>query len=153
MADASKRKKQRKDRAYDEGGGPLRLLIGPEMRLVIGSILIAACVFWLYRNDLLQKMVNLDPTSLTIPETANPLPVPYADMVFTSHAPGVGGLILMISTIFRKRRIAWLSWPAAALTVAGPTLLPMIKISLPIAMVASIAAGLTLAVYGILAKK
>ena len=152
MADSRKREKQRQERSFDEGGGPIRLLIGPEMRLVIGTILIGGCAWWLHRNGLLAKFPS--PEVFSLPSGAEALPLPFVGKMFTSYAPGVGGLILLISTVFRKRKIVLLSWPAAAAAVAGPMLLePLPKIDHTVAVLVSITVAIVIAVLGLLSKR
>jgi hypothetical protein len=149
MVDAKKREKQRAERAFDEKG-PLQYLIGPPMRGVVGLLLIAGTGYWLYLNGLIGEFPN--PTMLMPPENAEPIPFAPIAWLFTSISPGVGGLIMLISIVLKRRNIVWLSWPAAAAAVLGPVFL-VAFVSLTFAMFISVGAAVAIAAMGIVYKR
>ncbi len=149
MVDAKKREKQRQDRAFDEKG-PLQYLIGPPMRGVVGLLLIAGTGYWLYLNGLIGEFPS--PTVFMPPK--NPEEIPFAPIawLFTSISPGVGGLIMLISVVLKRRNIVWLSWPAAVVAVLGPVFL-VAMVSPTLAMFISVGAAVAIAVLGIVYKR
>jgi len=149
VVDEKKREKQRQERAFDEKG-PLRLIIGPPMRLFVGILLITGTGIWVFTNDLLSKFPT--PGFFSIPEKPQDYPIPLLDWLFNNHAPGFGGLILLISVVFKRRNIVWLSWPAAAVTLLGPVFLRTV-VSADLAMWISIAVALILAGLGMATKR
>ena len=149
MADNKKREKQRQGRAFDEKG-PLRFIVGPPMRLAIGFLMIAGTGLWIYSNDLLSKFPT--PSFFSIPDKLEDYPIPLVDWIFNNHAPAIGGLILLMSVIFKRRNIVWLSWPAAAATLLGPLFLGTV-VGATLAMWISIAVAVVIGGYGMVSKR
>jgi serine/threonine protein kinase len=111
--------------------GPfLAELVGPRLRFLIGAVLLAGFLGWLYENDLLalDKLLKqtsaLTPFSTTAPKTLAPFGLPLASLeitkLFGTVYAGAAGLILVISGLFVSRRMTFAVAPGAAAVFVAP---------------------------------
>jgi serine/threonine protein kinase len=101
----------------DPVGWVLDLLVGKPVRGVLAAVLVAACGWWVYQNDLIRLG---RPTGVT--ETA-PLSVPGVPPAWTSWCDtvnaGWGGVLLLASLFYRGHRTAALCLLGAGVAVFG----------------------------------
>ena len=105
-------------------------LVGPRLRFLIGAVLLAGFLGWLYENDLLalDKLLKqtsaLSPFSTTAPKALAPFWLPLAPLeitkLFGTHYAGAAGLILVISGLFVSRRMTFAVAPGAAMVFVAP---------------------------------
>jgi serine/threonine protein kinase len=127
--------------------GVLDGVLGPRLRFLAGVVLLAGCLLWVHQNQLISvkdvqkaaegidisKLTDLEKISeeaakgtaslgVTEKET-KPLDLPavpaFITNRFDSFYPGVAGLVLLISSLFRGWKIGLALWPAALLIWAG----------------------------------
>jgi len=142
---------RRRERARVAGsrtlGGRFGLMIlGPQVRLVAGLVLLGACLLWLLQNDSLhpakiREMFNEQYRQVAEPWSARattdkplvenitakqmkPLSLPLLPerwrwAVFNSIAPGIAGLLLIVSSLWRGVKMSLLMFPAAAVLTLG----------------------------------
>jgi serine/threonine protein kinase len=128
---------------------PVALLLGPELRFLAGAALVALCLLWVKQNDIFtgQRLSDLASTAQesvraggvdtataaarrfgegisTLPLKLPLLPESLAAKLFNSFAPGVAGLILVFSALFRGWKILLFALPGAALALLGHLALP-----------------------------
>ncbi len=121
--------------------GPIAWLLGPRLRFLVASGLIAGCLVWMHQNDLVEaehlakvrQSQNLEEAKTVGGEAAQqadtrgkdiqPLKCdglsPSITQWFNSYGPGVAGLILIFSTLFRGVKISLFMYPAAAVAMFG----------------------------------
>ena len=116
--------------------------IGPTPRFLAGAALLVGCLAWMQQNALIPgrqireiagkaietkdagtveglKDLRIDLSRKTTPLKG--LPAPLASL-FSSFAPGVAGLILLITSSFGKTRMAVLAIAGAVVALVGPRL-------------------------------
>jgi hypothetical protein len=113
-------------------------LLGPKVRFLVGAVLLAGCIGWVYQNDLipgqeiwnlageaLERLdvpdlsgVNIDLARPTRPLSLPLVPAALTD-VFDGFTGGAAALILFLSMVFRGWRVAVFAWPAAVVAFAG----------------------------------
>jgi hypothetical protein len=106
----------------------LGAVFGSSVRFVAGALLLLGCLFWLHKNGLLPSSTNFDDTATyrSIWEKlgeAEPLALPLPEAVlrvFGNINPGVAGLLLLVSSIWRSWKIGLLTLAGAAIMVLGP---------------------------------
>jgi serine/threonine protein kinase len=115
--------------------GLLGLVFGPRTRFLAGAVLIVGCLFWFHQNstltgDEIKKLAGeaVGQRDVSLLQRLNltgtkPLSLPLVPAVITdffgSWAPGMAGLILVLSAFFRGPRMALFAWPAALVAFAG----------------------------------
>ncbi|MFO0845946.1 MAG: protein kinase [Gemmataceae bacterium] len=122
------RAKPRPGRALGEA---LASLFGGSVRFLVGVALVLICLWWLHRNQLLPSSADYDsPATYSAiwakiqGGEARPLPLPEAVRdLFNSINPGVAGLILVLSSIWRHWQVGLLVLLGAAVMVLGPAVL------------------------------
>jgi serine/threonine protein kinase len=133
----------------------LGALLGPQMRFLLGALLLTCCLLWLYQKHL----IGQDPDTHEwralaekFLEQGEPYELPLLLVkvpVLSNINPGVAGLLLIVSALFGGWRLGLFLIPAAALMTAGH-LLPWPE-GLPLAPnLLSLAAGGVLTVVGFL---
>jgi membrane protein implicated in regulation of membrane protease activity len=157
----------------------LGLFVGPKLRFLVGALLMAGFLAWVHQNEIvtsehlaqlkeaasraaetqdvkaLQEMkldIKLDKPTRELQVTM-PAQVPaHASRVFrlfNGFHPGVAGLILLVSSLFRGVRVGLFAFAGAAVALLGPALgLPRIGPLDP--NVASMALGAAVGLIGIL---
>jgi hypothetical protein len=147
-----------RDRTF--GGYPGWLIFGPHVRFVVGAALTALFLLWLHQNDLLRgdkfaawaqshalQSVGGAPSKITTHSLAIfLLPTTIADKLFYGIAPGLAGLLLLLSSIIRGAKMGVFLLPAAFLIVAAP-LLPIAFLGIPAAIIGFLG-GTALAALG-----
>jgi eukaryotic-like serine/threonine-protein kinase len=124
-------------------GGAVTLLLGPKVRFLAGAALLAGCIAWMHQNSMISaeyatalveaaksgdvegiqshaqasvahaRDVAAQPTqSLDLPGVP-----PGLLAIVSSFGAGVGGLILIVSSLFQGIRITFFAIPAAAIPV------------------------------------
>jgi hypothetical protein len=155
----------------------LDVVLGPRIRFLAGAALLAGCLLWMHQNGLLtrehleaarQTVQNVEGLQdvqkaareavqkvarTEIPKQTEPLRVPLLPSAITARfngfAPGVAGLVLLVSALFRGGRMGLFVVPGALMALLGkdfglPSLGPLD------ASVAGMAVGVGLLVLGIL---
>lgn len=130
----------------------LSQLFGGKLRFAIGAMLLAGCLMWANQNNLfdkaklseVSKAVTEGTTSLTgsdkslaasqavtkevtqkvgqILSKTNPLAFPLVGGLFTSFAPGVMGVLVLLSSLVGSWRLTIPATVAAIITLLGPSL-------------------------------
>jgi hypothetical protein len=159
---------KRRNRALRRAvGNAFELVFGPKPRFLVGAVLLAGCIGWLYQNDLvpgqeIKKRVDealqqqdvpdlsdlpIDLEKQTRPLSLPPVPAVVTDL-FEGFNAGAAALILFVSMVFRGWRVAVFAWPAALVAFGGHRLgVPALG---PLAAPAvSMIAGAVLAVPGL----
>ncbi len=136
-------------------------VLGPNPRFLAGAILLVGCIFWMFQNhylegdrlvtELADAFAKGDGQKLDHP--GQPLTLPFLPELlrelFHGLAPGLAGLILIISAMLGGWRASLLAWPAALVTFLGPTLgIPSLGPLSP--GLASLSIGLALVALGLL---
>ncbi|MFO0867549.1 MAG: protein kinase [Pirellulales bacterium] len=116
---------------------PLRLACSGRMRFLAGCLLLAGCLAWAWQNGWLsrsgleqargaaqaaQSGRLLSVLELAFPTQPTPLSLPIVGSWFTSIAPGVAGLLLVVFSVGGSWRAAVGSMTGAALILLGPKL-------------------------------
>jgi hypothetical protein len=156
-------------------GEVVNLILGPRPRLLFGLLLLAGCVGWIYQNDFapfqrVKEIVgsaieNEDFAEVSMLTTVfDPEPSKHSQLrvpvvpddilqVFDSYAPGLAGLILILSAAFRGIKPTFFVLPAVLVLLVGPLLPPEIlrldeypELTLPLM---SLAAGALLGIVGL----
>lgn len=136
----------------------LTALFGPKLRFLAGALLLAVCGFWLVQNDSDQLMTELSAAieagewhKLDEPgEALGIFPGMLGD-IFRGFAPGIAGLILLLSAFLGGWRAGLIVWPAALITLLGPMLgVPSLGPLPP--RLASMGIGVVLAIVGLLLR-
>lgn len=112
-------------------GEALNSLFGGSVRFLTGVALVLLCLWWLHRNQLLPSSADYDsPATYSAiwakiqGGEARPLPLPEAVRdLFNSINPGVAGLLLIVSSVWRYWQIGLLVLLGAAIIVLGPAIL------------------------------
>ena len=110
---------------------PLKFFGGARLRFLTGCLLLAGCLGWAQQNGLLSRS-GLDQArtaaqaaksgrvlavlELAFPTEPNPLSLPFVGVWFTSIAPGIAGLVLIVFSLGR-------SWKAVIGSVLGATIM------------------------------
>ncbi len=124
------------------------LVLGPKVRFLAGAALLAGCIAWMHQN----AMISSDQAEAVVAAAktgdvkaiqshaqsgvararkvaareTRPLEFPMVPAevlkLVSSFGAGVGGLILIVSSLFRGVRIALFAVPAAAIPILGPRL-------------------------------
>ena len=128
--------------------GVVLTLLGPKVRFLAGAALLAGCIAWMHQNSMISadhatalveaaksgdvegiqshaeasvahaRDVAAQPTrSLDLPGVP-----PGLLAIVSSFGAGVGGLILIVSSLFQGTRITFFAIPAAAIPVLMPRL-------------------------------
>ncbi len=146
---------------------PLGWFFGPKARFLVGGLLLVGCLLWANQNGLLtrehaetiqsavtegvqnqsaQQVAENLKANLTAETT--PLNLPVVGQYFTKINPGIAGLVLIFSSLFRGIKMTLFAAPAAAVMVAAPVLnLPDIPV-LPLTHALGLAVGAAIAVVG-----
>ena len=99
---------------------PLRLAVGLELgkpvRAVLAALLVAACGTWAIQNDLLNVTGRGD--AEVLPLTLPGLPPEWTEWCDTVNA-GWGGILLLVSLLYRGHRSAALTLLGTAVVVVG----------------------------------
>ena len=126
MADEPEQAPAKSSRALEKFVGSL---FGGGVRLLLGVVLLVGCLTWLNARQLLPGASNLDEASAyqslwERAKDAEPLSIPLVPEVvlkaFASINPGVAGLLLLLSAIWRSWKIGFVQILAAAVMVIGP---------------------------------
>jgi len=83
---------------------------------VLAAVLIAACGWWAFQNDLLNLTNRAD--AEVMPLTITGIPAEWTSWCDTVNA-GWGGILLMVSLLYRGRRAAALTLLGTAVAVVG----------------------------------
>lgn len=146
---------------------PIGWFFGPRARFLVGGALLVGCLLWANQNGLLkrehaetiQSAVTQGVESRSAEQVSeslkanlsvetSPLRLPLVGDWFTTINPGVAGLVLIFSALFRGVRMTLFALPAAAVMVAAPVLAwPEVHV-LPLAHSIGLAVGLAIAVVG-----
>jgi serine/threonine protein kinase len=133
----------------------LGAVLGPQMRFLLGALLLACCLVWMYQKHLIGQDADTgDGMALArkylAPGEPYDLPLVHVKVPVLSNVnPGVAGLVLIVSALFAGWRLGLFLVPAAVLMTAGH-LLPWPE-GLPLAANhLSLAAGAALALLGFL---
>jgi hypothetical protein len=130
---------KRRNRALRRAiGNAFEALFGPKPRFLVGAVLLAGCIGWLYQNDLVpgqeiqkrvdeaiqhQEMPDLSGVQIDLEKQTKPLSLPMVPAavtdVFDGFNAGAAALILFVSMVFRGWRVAVFAWPAALVAFAG----------------------------------
>lgn len=112
----------------------LHRLFGSRMRFIVGCLLVVGCLLWVRQNDLFSpddlKTAGSDlmeGKTASIKDTleagnakkSEPLKLPLIGALFSSFAPGVAGLLLLISTFVSGVRMSLVAIPAALVVLFG----------------------------------
>jgi eukaryotic-like serine/threonine-protein kinase len=157
---------------------PLKMLyavtIGPQPRFLLAAALIFGCSLWVYQNKDLQKkfsdmgrhgandaeapnLKDLASTETNPLNTLGMLPESVG-RIFNSFNPGVAGILLIISAVWRSRAVTPFFFAAVAVLLFGPLMgipsLPEVAVVGKISPeVVSLAIGLLLAILGVVADR
>jgi len=101
---------------HDRFGWAWEWLIGKPIRAVLAAVLIAACGWWAFQNDLLNLTSRAD--AEVMPLTITGIPAEWTSWCDTVNA-GWGGILLMVSLLYRGRRAAALTLLGTAVAVVG----------------------------------
>lgn len=114
--------------------GPLGFALSGKLRFLAGCLLLVGFALWLRDNGLLsaEKFQELNPSAHGLMDrvqalvggssaTAKPLGVPVVGRLFTSFAPALAGLILLVTGLFRGVKMSFFAWPAAVVVLFAPT--------------------------------
>ncbi len=118
---------------------PLTFALGPQVRFLLGCLLLLGCALWARQNGLLSREKINAATAVVkssvaersvaglqnataAPAASQPLSVPVVGNLFDSFNPGIAGLVLIVLGIFGGWRMSLFALPAAALMVLGPSL-------------------------------
>jgi hypothetical protein len=118
------------DNAFD-------LVLGPKVRFLLGALLLAGCIGWMYQNGRMPGQEagrpggetvqqdnadgsadEIDQESQTQPLSLPRVPAALTDW-FDGYNAGVAGFILIASVVFPGWRMAVFAWPAAAVAFVG----------------------------------
>jgi serine/threonine protein kinase len=91
-------------------------LLGKPVRAVLAALLVAACGTWAVQNDLLNLIGRAD--AQVRPLTVHGVPDEWTNWCDTVNA-GWGGILLLVSLLYRGHRSAALTLLGAAVVVAG----------------------------------
>jgi hypothetical protein len=109
--------------------GWLAMLIGARTRFIVGAVLLAGFLLWLRQNDLMRvdqmwawvKLAFGDPHDAprTTPLNFMLIPLPAMRPFFNSFAPGLAGVALVVSALWRSRLMGVMMMLAAAVIMLG----------------------------------
>lgn len=154
---------------------PLGFILGARVRFLIGSLLVAACLAWMQQNDLVPQQQLLDMTrEVRETRTVEDLDAKRGQIAaqmdlrdkqttelqlgdasaevtrwFNGYGPGVAGLILIMSSLFRGAKISFFVYPAGAVAMFGQSLALPTGGMIP-EQYACLVAGAAIAVVGVL---
>jgi hypothetical protein len=136
-------------------GDLLGAIFGGSTRFILGAVLLLGCLAWLYKNDLLPSTTNFDESATYTSiwekmQEAKPLSLPLPSVllqIFNSMNPGVAGIILLLTSIWRSWKIGLLTIVGAAIMVIGPVTGLVPTLGMP-AWVVCLAAGAVVALVG-----
>jgi hypothetical protein len=136
---------------------PVALLLGPQLRIVLGLLLLTGCVLWLNQNGVFagSSLLDAERTVEHVQQSSGgyqPLVLRYspgfATAAVSSLGAGVGGLIWLISGLFRGEKMGMFALPAGLIAWLGGSVLPGIG-AVASQEIVAITAGLALAVAGL----
>ena len=105
-------------------------VLGSAVRFVLGAVLIAGCLFWMYQNGLIDAAKNVqgigDALRVVKAADARPLtlavvPLPLTNL-FRGYGAGLAGLFLLLSALLPNYKGIVLTLIAAVVTLLGPAL-------------------------------
>ncbi len=109
----------------------LNLLLGARMRFALAVILLGACALWMHQNGLIPQQVSskevsldsLKQLQLTQADDAKPLELPLLPApvltVLSGYGVGLAGLVLLLSCLFRGKKMTVFMLPAAGVILVG----------------------------------
>jgi len=119
-------------------GRIINFALGPSIRFLLGALLLAGCLMWMYQNDLVTKAQNIqgvghsdDPAApgamdVLFPKVSKTLEFGFVPSLltkpFVGFATGLAGMLLLLSAFFQSWKTAVLMPLAAVLIVFGPGL-------------------------------
>lgn len=136
LAEARGGKEAPQRRTFEVLNQWLNLFLGARVRFLLGCGLMLGFVLWLRQNGVLsggelqqaatealqnQQVNELAGLKVNIGET-EPLAIPLIGRLFDSLNPGLAGLVLIFSALFRGWKMSLFVLPAAFVAVFGPTL-------------------------------
>jgi hypothetical protein len=158
MAEARAGKHQARNRRLVAAAfSPLTFALGPQVRFMLGCLLVAGCLLWARQNGLLSAdqaanaaaaikqgdLQALEKQAVT--PGAPPLAVPFVGALFNSINPGVAGVMLVLLGFFGGWRMSLFALPAAAVMVLGPHSahfgLPSLGLSQPLYLLIGLTIG------------
>lgn len=109
----------------------MAILLGPRLRFLSGAILVLVWLLWMFQNAYFEGDRLLVEVSAVIEEgnweKLDRLGQPIGFLpgvigeIFRGFAPAIAGLILIISALLGGWRAGVIAWPAALVTLLGPT--------------------------------
>jgi hypothetical protein len=126
LLEASEREEAEEIRPRPSAGNRfLGALLGPQMRFLLGMLLVGCCLLWMYQKELIGQNVRTD-NWLALLERCfsqgEPYEVPVLKVRVTALSninAGVAGLLLCLSAVFGGWRMGLFIIPAALLMTAG----------------------------------
>lgn len=130
----------RRQRLVAAAFSPLAFALGPQMRFLLGCLLLVGCALWARQNGYLSRENLAQAQSAVTTSVQNrsaeglssvasltsgasqPLALPLFGVFFDSFNPGVAGLVLIVLGLFGGWRMSLFALPAAALMVLAPHL-------------------------------
>jgi serine/threonine protein kinase len=108
----------------------LNLVMGPTLRLLIGAVLLAGCLLWMYQNGLTTQAKDVqgvgDAWSVLEAKDAGPLSISavpdFVTKWFNGYGAGVAGLLMLIGAFLPNWKAALLMPLAAIVAWLGPHL-------------------------------
>jgi hypothetical protein len=100
----------------DHLGWLWELLLGRPLRAMLAAALVAACGWWVYQNDLLH--FGGRESKEVLPLVVPGVPAEWTSWCDTVNA-GWGGILLLVSLLYRGHRAAALTLLGTAVTVVG----------------------------------
>jgi hypothetical protein len=110
----------------------LMLVMGPVQRFLIGAVLLGACGWWMWQNDMIQQFRDVqayeDVAKILRAEQVAPLKIPNVNVSesvtkwFNTFGVGVAGLLMLIAASLPNWKAALLMPFAAVVAWFGPSL-------------------------------
>jgi hypothetical protein len=102
----------------DPLGDAIELVIGKPVRGILAAVLVVACGWWVYQNDLVRFSPRPEGGWETVPLQIPGVSAEWTSWCDTANA-GWGGVLLLVSLFYRGHRMAALTLLGSAVAVFG----------------------------------